>query len=148
MERCRRAFSSLTAYATGAGLCIFVVLAALLTGSPPAIALPKASGSNCGSGWVNNEGALDCFILGEDDSNNGVPNPHYVACTSDGEIFCCVNTKSGAQICESQTGAARANVEQQVRAILESQAAVLANMARISKRLDDLEGELPKPGKN
>jgi hypothetical protein len=36
----------------------------------------------------------------------------------------------------------RANVEQQVRAILEGQAAVLANMARISKRLDSLEDKL------
>ena len=33
-------------------------------------------------------------------------------------------------------------VEQQVRAILEGQAAVLANMARISKRLDSLEDKL------
>jgi hypothetical protein len=145
MKRSRRAFFSLTA-SVRAGPRALVVAAALFAGSSAAVALPKASGSNCGSGWVDNEGALECFIEGEDDTNNGVSNPHYVACTSDGEIFCCVNNGKGAQICESQAGAARANVEQQVRAILEGQRAGLSAMDRLSKRLDSLEDKLTQQG--
>jgi hypothetical protein len=34
-------------------------------------------------------------------------------------------------------------VREQVRAILEAQAAIAASMARMSKRLDDLENKLP-----
>jgi hypothetical protein len=59
----------------------------LLMGSPTASALPPASGSNCNSNWVNNAGAIDCFIQGEEDVRNGVAHPHYVACTKAGECF-------------------------------------------------------------
>jgi len=141
MERCRRAFSSLTAYAATAGIRTLIMLAALLMGAPLAVALPPVNGSNCSSNWVNNEGALECFIQGEEEANSGTSPPHYVGCSADGEIFCCVD-RNGGQVCESLAGAARANVEQQVRAILESQAAISANMARISKRLDSLEDKL------
>jgi len=141
MERSRRAFSSVSAPTTRAGLRALVALPALVTGMPLAIALPPVNGSNCNSNWVNNEGALECFIQGEEEANSGTSPPHYVGCSADGEIFCCVD-RNGGQVCESLAGAARANVEQQVRAILEGQAAVLANMARISKRLDSLEDKL------
>lgn len=142
MERSRRAFSCVTVCAAGAGMRTLVVFAALVMGAPLASALPKVNGSNCSSGWVNNEGALDCFILGEEDMNNGLPNPHYVACSSDGEIFCCVDDNRGAQTCESEAGTTKANVEQQVRAILEGQRAGLTAMDRLSKRLDNLENKL------
>jgi len=55
---------------------------ALVLGVPSAGALPVASGSKCSANWVNNEGALACFIQGEEDLRNGVAHPHYVACTT------------------------------------------------------------------
>jgi hypothetical protein len=101
------------------------------------------NGSNCSSNWVNNEGALQCFIQGEEETNGGSPNPHYVGCSADGEIFCCFdNPKTGGQVCESVGTAGHADVQQQVRAILEAQAAIAASMARMSKRLDELENKL------
>lgn len=141
MERSRNALSWLTANATGAGIRASIVFATLAMGAPHAIALPPANGSNCGSNWVNNEGALECFIQGEEDTNTGTSPPHYVGCTADGEIFCCVDTGKG-QVCESVGTAGHADVQQQVRAILEAQAAISASMARISKRLDSLENKL------
>jgi len=57
-----------------------------------------------------------------------------------------VNNGKGAQICGSQAGAARANVEQQVRAILEGQRAGLSAMDRLSKRLDSLQDKLNQQG--
>ena len=145
MERSRREFSLSAARTFWAGARASAILAAVAGGAPLAVAMPKASGSNCGSDWVNNEGALECFISGENDMNNGVSNPHYVACTPDGEVFCCFNDKRGAQICESQAGSARANVEQQVRAILEGQRASFEAMDRMSKRLESLENRIQDP---
>ena len=141
MERSRRVFSCLTVHPTNARIRGLVVFGALVMGAPHAVALPPANGSNCGSNWVNNEGALECFIQGEEDTNNGTSPPHYVGCTADGEIFCCVDTGKG-QVCESVGTAGHADVQQQVRAILEAQAAISASMARISKRLDSLENKL------
>lgn len=66
-----------------------VSLSTLVLGSPSASALPVASGSNCKPDWVDNEGALACFIQGEEDLRNGVKHPHYVACSNAGEVFCC-----------------------------------------------------------
>jgi hypothetical protein len=115
----------------------------LLIGSPLAWALPPVNGQNCGSNWVNNEGALECFIQGEEETNNGTSPPHYVGCSADGEIFCCVdNPKTGGQVCESVGTAQHADLQQQVRAILAAQAAIAAGMARVSKRLDELENKL------
>jgi hypothetical protein len=38
-----------------------------------AAAAPKTTtGANCSSTWVNNKGAMDCFIKGEDESTAGV----------------------------------------------------------------------------
>lgn len=112
MRRLRPSHSA--AHVAKAHLCALVAAGAIALGSPTASAMPKASGSNCGSDWVNNGGALDCFIHGENETNQGNSNPHYVACTQDSEVFCCVNTKEG-QVCESQAGAARADLAQQVR---------------------------------
>ena len=142
------AFSSSNAFMAKVHLGAAIAIAALFAGSDAARALPPVNGSNCGSNWVNNEGALQCFIQGEEETNTGTSPPHYVGCSADGEIFCCVDTRGG-QVCESVGTAERANVESQVRAILEGQAAVLANMARMSKRLDILENKLSEQnGKN
>jgi hypothetical protein len=143
MERSRCAHSSTTGYAARARIRTFVVFGALMIGAPPAVALPPVNGSNCGSNWVSNQGALECFIQGEEETNNGTSPPHYVGCSADGEIFCCVDSpKTGGQICESVGTAEHADIQQQVRAILEAQAAISANMARISKRLESLENKL------
>jgi hypothetical protein len=120
-----------------------IAVVALFAGSGSGVALPPVNGSNCGSNWVNNQGALECFIQGENETNGGSSNPHYVGCSADGEIFCCFdNPKTGGQVCESVGTAEHADVQQQVRAILQAQAAISAGMARLSKRLDDLENKL------
>ena len=148
MRRLISAFTSPSASMQAALLGAAIAIAALLSGSEGARALP-VNGSNCGSNWVNNQGALACFIKGEEDTNSGTSPPHYVGCSADGEIFCCVDTKDRGQICESVGTAEHADVQQQVRAILEGQAAILANMARMSKRLDALENKLSgQDGKN
>jgi hypothetical protein len=54
-----------------------VIVGALLAIAAPAGALPPASGSKCRSDWVNNEGAMACFIQGEEDLRNGVAHPHH-----------------------------------------------------------------------
>src|SRR5260370_38062097 len=78
-----------------------VLLSMLLLGSPYARALPPADGSKCKPDWVNNPGAMDCFIQSEEDVRNGVSHPHYVACTNDAEILSCVNNNNGAQNCDA-----------------------------------------------
>src|SRR4051812_47293023 len=66
-------------------LSLVAVAIFLVLGTPSGIAKPKiASGSECSSNWVNNAGAMQCFIQGEEESHNGVRHPHYVACTSAG----------------------------------------------------------------
>lgn len=74
-------------------------IAALTLFSLPASALPPADGSKCSSSWVNNAGAMACFTQGEEETRNGSKNPHYVACTSDGTIYCCVTNAAGGQSC-------------------------------------------------
>ncbi len=143
MRRSAYAFS-LTANVTRTPIRALVVLTALVMGSPLAGAMPPASGSNCSGDWVNNEGALECFMQGEEEGNSGVSNPHYVACTADGEIFCCVN-KNGGQVCESQAGAERATIEQKLGAILDAQRSLIETLSRISKRVDSLENKVPEP---
>jgi hypothetical protein len=97
-----------------------------------ALALPRpASGSNCSSDWVNNAGAMACFIKGEDERNAGVAHPHYVACLN-GDIFCCVDTDRG-QDCEAQTRANRASPADWMRAVLAAQRARAMEMRGISK---------------
>jgi hypothetical protein len=53
-----------------------VLLFMLVLGSPFASALPIASGSKCKSDWVNNAGAMACFIQGEEELRKGVSHPH------------------------------------------------------------------------
>ncbi|TLG71611.1 hypothetical protein [Methylocystis sp. B8] len=80
-------------------LLIVAALAAMIL---PANAKPKiASGSNCNSNWVNNSGAMACFIQGEEETRAGARHPHYVACAG-GDIFCCQDNDSGAQNCIAQ----------------------------------------------
>ena len=119
-----------------------VPMALLCTG---AHALPPANGSNCSANWVNNEGALECFIQGEDETNGGNSNPHHVACTAAGEIFCCTNNNRGGQTCEAVGGRARASVAQQLKAILNGQLAVMEQMRHLSERMDRLESHAPAP---
>jgi hypothetical protein len=77
---------------------------------------------------VNNAGAMNCFIQGEEDTHNGVAHPHYVACLN-GDVFCCVDTSAG-QHCEAQARAGRAGAADWMRAILAAQS---SHIARVSK---------------
>lgn len=80
----------------------FLIAVAVTAMMLPANAKPKiASGSNCSSNWVNNQGAMACFIQGEEESRAGARHPHYVACAG-GDIFCCQDNDSGAQNCVAQ----------------------------------------------
>jgi len=79
-----------------------LLVAALATMILPANAKPKiASGSNCNSNWVNNAGAMACFIQGEEETRAGAKHPHYVACAG-GDIFCCKDDDNGNQDCIAQ----------------------------------------------
>ncbi len=102
-------------------------------------ALPPASGSNCNANWVNNEGALECFIQGEDEANGGNSNPHYVACTAAGEVFCCVNNNRGGQTCEVVEASGRASIAQQLKAILNGQRVLMDSMRTLSDLVQRLE---------
>ncbi|MBM3578231.1 MAG: hypothetical protein FJX40_11350 [Alphaproteobacteria bacterium] len=80
-------------------LLLVAALAAMIL---PANAKPKiASGSNCNSNWVNNAGAMACFIQGEEETRAGAKHPHYVACAG-GDIFCCKDDDNGNQDCVAQ----------------------------------------------
>ena len=93
----------------------------LVLGVPSAIAKPKiASGSECSASWVNNAGAMQCFIQGQEESRNGVSHPHYVACTG-GDIFCCKDNDSGAQDCVAQASTRPPSKAVWIRAILAAQ---------------------------
>jgi hypothetical protein len=119
-----------------------VLLAMLVLGSPSASALPIASGSKCKSDWVNNAGAMACFIQGEEDVRNGVTHPHYVACSNAGEIFCCVD-KNGGQDCEAvRAGGRPPNETVKLGAILDAQQTILTLLGRISTKVDNLESRL------
>ena len=127
---------------------LIAALAVLAIGSPLAVALPPANGSNCSSDWVDNECALNCFIQGEEDGNGNSSNPHYVGCTKDGEIFCCVDRRGQGQVCESCAGAARADVARQVAAILESQRLTASALARMSERINELQDMMTNQNRN
>lgn len=79
-------------------------LSLLLIAVSSASALPSISYSNCPSNWANNPGALACEQKGEQDISNGVTANHYVACGTDGTIYCCTGGGSnGALDCEEVT---------------------------------------------
>ena len=87
-----------------------------------AVAKPKiASGSNCKSDWVNNEGAMQCFIQGEEEAHAGAAHPHYVACSAAGDVFCCQDDDRGNQDCVAQARRRPASRADLVRAILAAQ---------------------------
>ncbi len=139
---------SLSAASTIIRLCVagVILLATLAFGTPSVHALPPANGSNCNSSWVNNEGALDCFIQGEEETRNGTPNPHYVGCTPDGQVFCCVDTKRG-QNCVAVSGIGAAAVRRptngaKLGAILDAQQTILMSLSRLNSRVNDLESKL------
>jgi hypothetical protein len=110
--------------------------------SPTANAMPRADGSKCSSNWVNNEGAMQCFIQGEDETNSGAAHPHYVACTAAGEIFCCVDNDKGAQNCVAEDTKGRATLAEQLGAILNAQRAIMATQSQMSEKVDRLEGKI------
>ena len=101
---------------------------------------------------------MQCFIQGEEDKRNGVSNPHYVACTSNGEIFCCQNT-GGGQNCEAvrTAGGAGANsllatIAAMQAQLLETQAktivdlkGIIADLANLTIKLDDLHAACAPP---
>lgn len=106
-------------------------------------ALPPASGSKCSANWVNNQAAMACFIQGEEEIRNGVRNPHYVACTAAGEIFCCQD-KNGGQDCDAVSAIVigpRPNIDNvRLRAMLESQRSVSTLLGQVAANLDKLAG--------
>lgn len=113
---------------TRAGFLTFFLV--LLTASA-ASALPPADGSKCSSNWVNNAAAMNCFIQGEEDQHAGAKHPHYVACTSAGEVFCCVDDDRGNQNCEvaeATTGPVDSAIW--VRAVLAAQASHLKALGK------------------
>ena len=109
----------------------------------PARALPPATGSKCDSSWVNNAGAMACFIKGEDESHAGVKHPHYVACVG-GDIFCCVDNDAGHQNCEAQAQAGHANPADWQRAILSAHKTMTMQLGRYSGRRGPPHSEIPK----
>lgn len=116
----------------------------MILGTAPARALPPASGSKCSSNWVNNEGAMACFIQGEEDVRNGVKHPHYVACTSAGEVFCCVDNDRG-QDCEAvkvSVGGHQHLEATQIGAILDAQQTIITLLGQLSNKIDSLESKL------
>ncbi len=126
------------------------LLTLLIAGSSPVSALPPASGSKCKADWVNNAGAMDCFIQGEDDVRNGVKHPHYVACTAAGEIFCCVDDDRGNQDCQAvRAGGRQPSDAVKLNAILNAQMSIRTTLGQISTKVDGIEsklGELTRKG--
>jgi hypothetical protein len=96
-------------------------------------ALPIASGANCSSSWVNNAGAMACFIQGEEETRAGFKHPHYVACAG-GDIFCCVDNDAGAQDCVAQAKGRPATQADWIRAILASHRTMVTRLGRYSSR--------------
>jgi hypothetical protein len=123
-------------YAVARVGCFFLLM--LTLGSSLASALPPADGSKCKPDWVNNPGAMDCFVKGEEEIRNGVSHPHYVACTNDGDVMCCVNNDNGAQNCEAvkASGPRRPIEAVQLGAILDAQQTILTLLGRICAKVD------------
>lgn len=106
----------------------------LVLGVPSAIAKPKiASGSQCSANWVNNSGAMQCFIQREEGSHSGVSHPHYVACAG-GDIFCCQDNDSGDQDCVAQASTRPPSKAVWTRAILAAQRTHLKTAERPAVR--------------
>jgi hypothetical protein len=122
-----------------------LLISMLVMSAPSASALGIASGSKCTVNWVNNAGALACFVQGEQDSRNGVSNPHYVACSAAGETFCCVDDSKGNQSCEVVEAVVKGGKPiqaTQLEAVLDAQQTILMKLNQLSKRMDSLESKL------
>jgi hypothetical protein len=103
---------------------------AMLAGAPaPVSAKPIASGSNCTANWVNNAGAMACFIQGEDESHAGAAHPHYVACAG-GDVFCCVDDDHGNQDCVAQAAHAHTSQASLIKGILAAHKAMTMSLGR------------------
>jgi hypothetical protein len=86
---------------------------------------------------VNNAGAMDCFIQGEDDVRNGVSSPHYVACTANGDVYCCVNNNHGGQDCDAvRAGGKPPDERATLGAILDAQETIITLLGRICAKVD------------
>ena len=124
---------------------VLLALSTLLLAAAPAGALPIASGSKCKSNWVNNPEAMACFIQGQEDIRNGVSRPHYVACTSDGAIHCCVDTPTG-QDCEGisagKTGGRNHIEDLQMSALLLAQQTIMSRLTHMESVLNDLKATI------
>jgi hypothetical protein len=115
----QRALHPALAFATSA-----VLLGAGL--ASPAAAAPKiTTGAGCSSTWVNNPGAMDCFIQGEDETNAGAKHPHYVTCDPGGDILCCQDNDAGHQICVEAAASGHTTIAQQIRALIAGQKLLL-----------------------
>ena len=109
---------------------LMLTLAAVAVLSAPASGLGKpATGSNCNSNWVNNSGAMDCFIKGEEESHAGAAHPHYVACLA-GQIYCCQDDSKG-QNCDAVMSVHPVSGADWMRAVLASQKAQAMRMSKM-----------------
>ena len=128
-------------------LGLLVLLSTLVFGSSFAVARPIiATGSQCRSDWVNNAGAMSCFIQGEEEARNGVKHPHYVACAG-GDVFCCVDDDRGNQDCVAQVGGRPATKDDWLRAILGAHRTMLMRLGRYSGKAGGLQSEIPNPAR-
>ena len=122
------------------GICALITFSMILFSGGYVNALPPASGSKCNSNWVNNNAAMNCFIQGEDETHAGAAHPHYVACTSAGEVFCCVDDNKGNQNCEVCAAGAKGPTDAaKLNALLNGQMIMLSNMNKLSTRVGSLE---------
>ncbi len=144
MTRSSHAAPSLAATAA---VGLLALSGALLLRPSPAVALPIPTGSQCNSTWVNNAGAMSCFIQGEDEVRNGARHPHYVACAG-GDIFCCVDNDNGNQNCVAQARGRPANRNDWIRAILGAHKTMLTRMDRYAGKPRDLQSRIPERGRD
>jgi|EndMetStandDraft_6_1072998.scaffolds.fasta_scaffold121204_2 hypothetical protein len=117
---------------SGAG-AISLILTAWAVGPLPATALPIATGSQCNSKWVNNAGAMQCFIKGEEETRAGVRHPHYVACAG-GDVFCCVDNDAGNQDCVAQLRQRPPTQDALIQAILAAHTNRMIALGRYTER--------------
>ena len=112
-----------------AAATVFVSVAILAS---PAFALGKpATGSNCSSDWVNNSGAMECFIKGEDESRAGAAHPHYVACLN-GQTYCCQDDSKG-QNCDAVMSVHPVGANDWMKAVLAAHREQAVRMSRIPR---------------
>lgn len=131
----------------GSGALILLALpAGLAMGVSPVAALPIATGSQCNSKWVNNAGAMSCFIQGEDEARAGASHPHYVACVG-GDVFCCVDNDHGNQDCVAQAGGRPANQADWLKAVLGAHRNMTMSLGRYSGKSRGLRSEIPNAGR-